>query len=467
MPRLVVNPGSPTAWEIHLNSGVNSIGRRAENDFQVSHPSVSGSHCQIIVNEQTAAIKDLGSTNGTFVNRVQVSEAVLQSGQAFRLGEVEMVFYADSPAGAAAAEHLCPPIPVAIPLASATAPQVSARTEALATSVPVKQPSHRPSLVSSAASMVGPQFCRFHPKSAARYRCEQCQHYFCEACVAVRKVGGVSRKFCRHCDAECAPVEVNLGPPIEKGFFERLSGAFAYPLRGGGLFIVLAGIIIFAMVELGLILIRVNTLRTVIFGCIMDICAGGYLFTYLQSILHSTAAEDKELPDLPGISNFADDVVFPFFRLVAIGLLCLGPALGTGIWFAATKQPAAAYAFLAAGVFGAIHFPMAFLAVAILDSLAAVNPIVVVSSILKVPGEYLVALLALGVAVAVDVGGDLAIAAGFPDGWQTISMGVLFAMIGAKVFLSFLTMYLLLVAIHVLGLVFAARKETLGWMAKG
>jgi hypothetical protein len=40
-------------------------------------------------------------------------------------------------------------------------------------------------------------------------------------------------------------------------------------------------------------------------------------------------------------------------------------------------------------------------------------------------------------------------------------------MIGAKVFLSFLTMYLLLVAIHVLGLVFAARKETLGWMAKG
>jgi hypothetical protein len=313
---------------------------------------------------------------------------------------------------------------------------------------------------------VGAHFCRFHPKNPARYFCGPCQQYFCEACVARRKVEGAARKFCRHCGAECVPVQVQLEEAVEQGFLRRVGGGLLYPLRGAGLFIVLAGIIIFGMVELGTVLVRVRTIRTVPMGVIMIICAGGYLFTYLQSILHSTAAEDKELPGLPGISSFADDVVFPFFRLLALGLLCFGPTLVTWVWFALTNDRTAWIAFVAARVFGGVYFPMAFLAVAMLDSLAAANPIIVVSSILKVPREYLSALLALGVAIAVDVEGGVLIARLFPDAWQTTSMGLLFTMIAAKVFLSFLTMYLLLVAIHILGLVFATRKETLGWMAK-
>ncbi len=97
MNRLVVNPGSPGAWEIQLKPGVNSLGRGDANDFQISDPSVSRAHCQIIVSDTGAIIKDLGSTNGTLVNRAPVRAAVLKPGQHFHLGGVEVLFAADAP----------------------------------------------------------------------------------------------------------------------------------------------------------------------------------------------------------------------------------------------------------------------------------------------------------------------------------------------------------------------------------
>src|SRR5437867_9589940 len=95
MARLVVSPGSPGAWEIHLKPGPNSLGRGLTNDFKIDVPSVSGSHCQVLVDHGHVLIKDLGSTNGTYVNRSPVKEAVLEPGQIVHLGGVEMLFQSD------------------------------------------------------------------------------------------------------------------------------------------------------------------------------------------------------------------------------------------------------------------------------------------------------------------------------------------------------------------------------------
>src|SRR5947209_5743931 len=89
MARLVVNHGSPAAWEIQLKPGENFIGRGFANDFKLTDPSVSGSHCQLTVSDGSIRLKDLGSTNGTFVNSAKVQEAVLQTGQLVKLGGVE------------------------------------------------------------------------------------------------------------------------------------------------------------------------------------------------------------------------------------------------------------------------------------------------------------------------------------------------------------------------------------------
>src|SRR5262245_21359071 len=96
MPRLVINPNTTSAWEVQLKSGANLLGRGFANDFKIENPSVSSSHCEIVLDGARAVIKDLGSTNGTFVNRAPVKEAVLQPGQTIHLGGVEILFQGDS-----------------------------------------------------------------------------------------------------------------------------------------------------------------------------------------------------------------------------------------------------------------------------------------------------------------------------------------------------------------------------------
>jgi hypothetical protein len=318
--------------------------------------------------------------------------------------------------------------------------------------------------ITAATVLEGPRYCRFHPKMAARFHCNQCHHFYCETCVALRQVSGAPRKFCRQCGAELTPVKLQIQRVVEKGFFERVPGAFAYPLRGVGVLIVIAGIVLFAMLRGGLACIQFRTARMVVFGIILEIFAGGYLFTYLQSILHSTTAEDRELPDLPGIGNFLDDVLMPFFRLLGLILFCFGPAVGLYVWYVLSPERPIGLGTLGALLFGYLYFPMAFLAVAILDSFVAANPLLVVPSILKVAREYGFSLFFFAIVLNVQIFGNLLIRHIFPEGLGTHAMGPLFGWLGSVAALSFLALYLLIVGMHILGLIFVAKKELLGWM---
>ena len=98
MPKLVIRSSTAPVREFELKAGANSVGRDAANDFKIDDPSVSGFHARIIVDDGSVLIKDLDSTNGTFILHTQVKEGVLQPGQFIRLGNVYLVFEADSPA---------------------------------------------------------------------------------------------------------------------------------------------------------------------------------------------------------------------------------------------------------------------------------------------------------------------------------------------------------------------------------
>jgi len=114
--RLLVNPGTPQAWEIELKLGVNRIGRGEQNDFTINHASISTHHCEITVTDTAVFLKDLGSTNGTFVERVPVTEIQLYPRQRVQFGAVEMSFESD----------LAPVLPEAINLPAAGGRIVSA-----------------------------------------------------------------------------------------------------------------------------------------------------------------------------------------------------------------------------------------------------------------------------------------------------------------------------------------------------
>jgi len=78
-----------------------TVGRVDDNAFQISEPSVSSHHAEIILRGNDVVIKDLNSTNGTFINGDKITEAVLKPGQVLRFGSVELKL--DGPGGPAPA----------------------------------------------------------------------------------------------------------------------------------------------------------------------------------------------------------------------------------------------------------------------------------------------------------------------------------------------------------------------------
>ncbi|MEM9193917.1 MAG: sigma 54-interacting transcriptional regulator [Myxococcota bacterium] len=69
-----------------------TIGASTENDLQIDDETVSRSHCRIFREGDHFIIKDLESTNGTFVNRVRVREAFLKPDCSVLLGKSELRF---------------------------------------------------------------------------------------------------------------------------------------------------------------------------------------------------------------------------------------------------------------------------------------------------------------------------------------------------------------------------------------
>jgi hypothetical protein len=90
MAKLVVLSAGLNGRSHELNVDKTTIGRVDDNTFQVADPSVSSHHCEVLLRGNEVVIRDLNSTNGTFINGEKVSESVLKVGQTLRLGQIEL-----------------------------------------------------------------------------------------------------------------------------------------------------------------------------------------------------------------------------------------------------------------------------------------------------------------------------------------------------------------------------------------
>jgi len=76
--------------------GVRTLGRATGADFSLDAALVSRVHCRLIVLPGgELEIRDLDSTNGTFVNGKRVQHARLASGDRLQIGRVELVALKD------------------------------------------------------------------------------------------------------------------------------------------------------------------------------------------------------------------------------------------------------------------------------------------------------------------------------------------------------------------------------------
>lgn len=90
MPKLVVLSAGLAGRSHDLTVEKTTIGRVEDNSFQISEPSVSSHHCEVLLRGNEVVIKDLNSTNGSFVNGEKITESVLKPGQLLRLGQIEL-----------------------------------------------------------------------------------------------------------------------------------------------------------------------------------------------------------------------------------------------------------------------------------------------------------------------------------------------------------------------------------------
>jgi len=75
-----------------LAGGVRTIGRSTGADFIVDAALVSRIHCRLSsLPDGDLEVRDLDSTNGTYVNDARVETARLSSGDRLRVGRVELV----------------------------------------------------------------------------------------------------------------------------------------------------------------------------------------------------------------------------------------------------------------------------------------------------------------------------------------------------------------------------------------
>jgi serine phosphatase RsbU (regulator of sigma subunit) len=71
---------------LDLNKAVFTIGRKAENDLQLLHDTVSRQHAEIIQEDDNYFLVDVGSKRGTFVNGQQIKRIALEHLDRIRIG---------------------------------------------------------------------------------------------------------------------------------------------------------------------------------------------------------------------------------------------------------------------------------------------------------------------------------------------------------------------------------------------
>jgi CheY-like chemotaxis protein len=92
MAKLVVITKGLPASTFELGNHWVTIGRAPTNAFQILEASVSGHHCEVMWRGEELMVRDMRSTNGTFIKGVLASEGVVSAGESFRLGDVEIRF---------------------------------------------------------------------------------------------------------------------------------------------------------------------------------------------------------------------------------------------------------------------------------------------------------------------------------------------------------------------------------------
>jgi hypothetical protein len=97
---LVVRRGPNAGSRFLLDSEVTEVGRRPDSDIFLDDVTVSRRHAEFYRHGTTFAVRDVGSLNGTYVNRERIEETALSGGDEVQIGKFRLVFLQGRPSHA-------------------------------------------------------------------------------------------------------------------------------------------------------------------------------------------------------------------------------------------------------------------------------------------------------------------------------------------------------------------------------
>lgn len=89
---LVVKRGPNAGSRFLLDQAVTTAGRHPESDIFLDDVTVSRRHAEFRKNGDSYEVVDVGSLNGTYVNREPKNSAVLANGDEVQVGKFRLVF---------------------------------------------------------------------------------------------------------------------------------------------------------------------------------------------------------------------------------------------------------------------------------------------------------------------------------------------------------------------------------------
>ena len=89
---LIVKRGPNQGSTFLVDQDVTTTGRHPESDIFLDDVTVSRRHAEIRREDAAFSIRDVGSLNGTYVNRQRVDETQLADGDELQIGKFKLVF---------------------------------------------------------------------------------------------------------------------------------------------------------------------------------------------------------------------------------------------------------------------------------------------------------------------------------------------------------------------------------------
>jgi pSer/pThr/pTyr-binding forkhead associated (FHA) protein len=90
---LVVKRGPNAGSRFLLDKDVTTVGRHPESDIFLDDVTVSRRHAEFHRSGETFSVRDVGSLNGTYLNRERIEESPLTGGDEVQIGKFRLVYF--------------------------------------------------------------------------------------------------------------------------------------------------------------------------------------------------------------------------------------------------------------------------------------------------------------------------------------------------------------------------------------